>query len=220
MPDERQMLLPRAPVPRVSAILLSLCAHVVLFALIFRFWHTTAVHVPEQQETVQRISGAVYLPFNPAQSSATQAQVTPFRLHRSRRRASVPQPVAGAEGTALETLRQQAKQATAALVMDFKFRQIYGFSAGHKYQLAVQTDGKLPFISAADLPPKFEQYVIVEVTIDSGGRVAEARVVSGMVSTTIAQTLLSAIRDFKYNPATRDGFPIPSQLDIVIHVPS
>jgi len=104
--------------------------------------------------------------------------------------------------------------------MDFKFRQIYGFSAGHKYQLAVQTDGKIPFISVADLPPKFEQYVIVEVTIDSGGRVAEARVVSGMVSTTIEQTLLSAIRDFKYNPATRDGFPIPSQVDIVIHVPS
>jgi hypothetical protein len=50
--------------------------------------------------------------------------------------------------------------------------------------------------------------------------VAEERIVAGMVDPTIEQKLLSAIREFKYSPAKRDGVPIPSQLDIVIHIPS
>jgi TonB family protein len=60
----------------------------------------------------------------------------------------------------------------------------------------------------------------VEVTIDVDGRVAEARVTTGMVAPTIEQTLLAAIREFKYTPAKRDGTPIPSQLDIVVHIPT
>jgi TonB family protein len=60
----------------------------------------------------------------------------------------------------------------------------------------------------------------VEITIDTEGQVAEARVISGLVDASIQQKLLSAIREFKYTPATRDGVPIPSQRDIVVHVPS
>jgi len=52
----------------------------------------------------------------------------------------------------------------------FRARSIYGFSASD-YQLAVKTEGEIPTISAADLPPRFQQYVIVEVTIDVDGRV-------------------------------------------------
>jgi TonB family protein len=101
-----------------------------------------------------------------------------------------------------------------------KFRLTYGFSPNTGDKLAVQTAGNLPTIPAAALPPRFEQYVIVEVTIDVEGRVADARIVAGMVDDDIQQTLLSAIREFKYNPATHNGSPVPSQRDIVIHVPS
>ena len=105
------------------------------------------------------------------------------------------------------------------MVTSIKQRQIYGFSP-IEYRLAVQTAGEIPTISAADVPPHFEQYVVVEVTIDVDGRVADARVVAGQVDSTIQQTLLSAIRGFKYNPAKRDGTPIASQLDLVIHIPT
>jgi TonB family protein len=90
----------------------------------------------------------------------------------------------------------------------------------HEYQLAVQTAGEIPMIPAEQVPPHFQQYVIIEVTIDTEGSVAEARIVSGLVSANIEQTLLAAIREFKYNPAKRDGVPIPSQRDIVIHIPT
>ena len=101
----------------------------------------------------------------------------------------------------------------------FKQRLIYGFSTIH-YDLAVQTSGVIPTISADDLPPRFEQYLIVEVTIDIDGRVADARLTSGMANPKIEKTLLSAIRGFKYIPAKRDGTPIPCQVDLVIHIPS
>ena len=102
---------------------------------------------------------------------------------------------------------------------DIKFRQMYGFSPGN-YQLAVHTSGDIPAIPATDLPPRFEQYLIVEVTIDTDGRVADARLVTGEATPKIEQTLISAIREFKYIPAKHDGSPIPSQVDIVIHIPS
>ena len=60
----------------------------------------------------------------------------------------------------------------------------------------------------------------MEITIDADGRVAEDRIVAGMVDPTIERTLLSAIREFRYSPAKRDGIPVPSQLDIVIHIPT
>jgi TonB family protein len=70
------------------------------------------------------------------------------------------------------------------------------------------------------LPPHYEQLVIVEITIDVDGSVAQARIVSGSVDPKIQHKLLSAILGFKYSPAKRGGTPIPSQLDLVVHVPS
>jgi TonB family protein len=78
----------------------------------------------------------------------------------------------------------------------------------------------LPVISADELPPRFEQYITVEVTIDVDGRVADARIVGGEAPPAVQQRLLSAVREFKYTPARRDGTPIPSQLDLVVHIPS
>ena len=104
-------------------------------------------------------------------------------------------------------------------MVGIKQRLIYGFSTTD-YKLAIQTSGTIPVISASDLPPRFEQYLIVEVTIDTDGHVADARLTAGMTTPQIEQTLLSAIREFKYIPAKRDGTPIPCQIDLVIHIPS
>jgi TonB family protein len=60
----------------------------------------------------------------------------------------------------------------------------------------------------------------VEVTIDVDGRVADARIIGGLVTRPIEQKLLAAIREFKYTPAKHYGTPIPSQVDVVVHIPS
>jgi TonB family protein len=218
--DPRQVFVACDPVPRRSVIALSAFAHCALLALIVVFGHIPRARIlPPKYDAVQIISGPPQLSFNSAKATPTRPYPSLSRAHRSRRQPPAPQPGTAEEGSATEILREHAKQATAAIVTSIKQRQIYGFSPDN-YQLPAHVSGEIPSISAAGLPPRFEQYVIVEITIDVDGRVADARIVTGLVDPTIQRTLLSAIREFKYSPAKRDGTPIPSQLDLVIHIPT
>ena len=119
-----------------------------------------------------------------------------------------------------EALQQQAKQYSAAMMNSLKFQEIYGFYPGHKFQLPVRQSGEIPHISREQLPPRYEQIVLVDITIDTAGKVADARIVAGLVDPSIQRILLAAVREFKYAPATRDDVPIPSEVEIVIPVPS
>jgi len=174
--------------------------------------------VPTKYEMVQTVSGADQVTYNPP-PKAVPPRPSPFHVPHSKQKPHAQEQDVSGTGTALETLRAHAKQATAGLMVGIKQRLIYGFST-IDYKLAVQTSGVMPTISADDLPPRFEQYLVVEVTIDIDGRVADARLTTGMATPKIEQTLLSAIREFKYIPAKRDGSPIPCQIDLVIHIPS
>jgi TonB family protein len=217
---QRQILLSSDPVPRTSLIVLSFLAHVIVLALIVMFRHAERAHILPENFAVQEISGPAHLSFNSTKPKPAPRHASPYHVHRSARQPRLPEPGTAAGIASAQTLREHAKQGTAAIMLSLKFRQTYGFSPTHDYQLAFRTAGELPSIPAADLPPRFEQYVVVEITIDVDGRVADERIIAGMVDPPIEQKLLSAIREFKYSPAKRDGLPIPSQLDIVIHIPS
>lgn len=218
MLNQDQIFVPRDPVPRVSFFSLSVLAHfVVLAVLVLR--HATAPHiVPNKYQMVQAVSGTDQVTYNPPPKAAPP-HASLFHVPRSKQKPRVQEQDVSGTGTALETLRAHARAATAGLMVGIKQRLIYGFST-NDYKLAIQTSGAIPVISADDLPPRFEQYLIVEVTIDTDGRVADARLTAGMATPKIEQTLLSAIREFKYIPAKRDGTPIPCQIDLVIHIPS
>jgi TonB family protein len=218
MLNQDQIFVPRDPVPRVSFFSLSVFAHfLVLAVLVLR--HATAPQiVPTKYQMVQAVSGTDQVTYNPP-PKASPPRFSPFHVPRSKQKPRVQEQDVSGTGTALETLRAHARAATAGLMVGIKQRLIYGFST-NDYKLAIQTSGAIPVISANDLPPRFEQYLIVEVTIDTDGRVADARLTAGMATPKIEQTLLSAIREFKYIPAKRDGMPIPCQIDLVIHIPS
>jgi TonB family protein len=213
-------ILPLAPARRRPVILLSFFSHLLALALIVTISRNAAqVHiVHEQYKVVQTISGRKALAYNSAETKPRQSPSL-LHLHKSTRPARPVETESIAHGITLQGLRERAKQATAGLITDIKQRQLYGFSTSD-YKLATRTAGEIPPIPAADLPPRFEQYVMVDITIDVDGRVDEAQIVGGLVPPKIQYTLLSAIREFKYSPATRNGTPIPSQLEIVVHVPS
>ncbi len=220
MPYQRQILLSSDPVPRRSVIFLSACAHLAALVLILALRFTTRVQiVPVRLETARIISGTASLTLKAARAKAALTYLTPSRLLRSASRARVQPSGNAGKGAALEVLREHAQTATAGMIDSIKVRQFYGFSTVH-YDLAYQTAGEWPSVSAAELPPHFEQYVTVEVTIDVDGRVAEARIAGGEVSPGIQRRLLSAVRQFRYSPARRDGTPIPSQVDLIIHIPT
>lgn len=194
------------------------CLALLALTLLLFFKRSAPVVIfPTQRETARAISRAVYLPPNAKDGRIQMAQKTVKRR---------PQKIQTSEqeflsvGTADDGLREQARAGARGIIDSFKFRTLYGFARFPDYRLAVQLSGDIPPISADRVPPHYEQYVTVEVTIDSEGRVAEARVVSGAIDASIQRTLLSAIHEFRYRPATREGVPIPSQCDIVIHIPT
>jgi hypothetical protein len=222
MLDPRQIFVSCDPVPRRPILLLSVFAHCGLLALIIALPHMPRARVVEQKQryivTMTNISEAPRLAFNPPAAKGSSRRLSLPRPHRSAAMTPVPE-VGATEGTASETLQRHAREATAAIVTDLKQRQIYGFSPG-SYEIPVWVSGDLPVISAAEVPPHFEQLLIVEITIDVDGSVAQAKIVSGSVAPTIQHKLLAGILGFKYNPAKRGGTPIPSQLDLVVHIPT
>ncbi len=181
--------------------------------------HLPKARIVQQQYVVQRISPARHLSFNSSNAKPTRPRTGLALPHRMTLPKRLPESEGAGTDAATEILREHAKEATAAIVTDLKQRQLYGFSPG-SYQIPVWISGELPSISAAEVPPHFEQLLIVEITIDVDGHVADARIVSGLVDATIQRKLLAAIREFKYRPAQRGGTPIPSQLDLVVHIPS
>ena len=220
MIGHRQILLSTDPVPRTSIKLLSLLGHVVVLALILAMRHSAGPQiVPKIYVVEQTIPRSAPLIFSPATTNPAPARAAVLHTPRKARVKPPLESAQAGESTSLGTLRGRAQQATARLMADFKFSQIYGFSP-EDYQFPVRTSGVLPIILASELPPRFEQYLTVEVTIDIDGHVANAEVVSGKAIPTIEQRVLAAIREFKYIPAKRHGSPIPSQVDIVVHIPS
>jgi len=208
-------------VPGYRQLLLSLGAHclvlLVLAGLVVLQRSVPVVVSPRRAQLAKSIPvGPISLPLR-SQRAPLQVPLKNVRQRSSKARA--PQAESNTDGPELQALRTRAAEETKVILQDFKFRGVYGFSL-YKTELPFQISGQLPVISAEQFPPHYEQYVIVEVTVNSEGRVADARVVSGEVDTKIQQTLLAAIREFKYRPATREGIPIPSQCDIVIHIPT
>jgi len=229
--DQRWNVVEWERVPRSSALLIALLAHLVALPLLLpRHTQTSeGVHLrPEEYKAATMISGGTHLRYD---AKAPPVEGAPVRSHRSGRaaRALLAKSAAPAtpppggppsQGASSLALGEQARRATTALTQSFRFFHEYGFFPSHEYKLAIRTAGELPHIAPEEVPPRFEQMVTVQVTIDVDGHVAEARVTSGMVPTAVEDKLLAAIRDFRYNPAKRDGFPIPSLVDIVVHVPS
>lgn len=220
MIGQRQILLSTDPVPRTAIKLLSLLGHVLGLTLIVVMRHSEGpkivrnVYVLEQ--TIPHSPGLV---FSPARSKMALSRTALLHTPKKSRMKRALESTQAGKSTSLGILRGRAKQATARLMADFKSSQIYGLSP-ESYQFPVQISGVLPTILASDLPPRFEQYLTVEVTIDIDGHVANAEVVSGEAMPNIEQRLLSAIREFKYIPAKREGSAIPSQVDIIVHIPS
>lgn len=218
--DVRSFLVPwDKRVPRPWAVVLALLLQLLVLPFLFLPRHTVVLTtVPETYEPLPAVAAGGPLHYSVKPSPSTRAGALPVR--RKFTRAAVEGTGFAVQGSISSAERVLAQKRTAAITNSIRMRQLFGFDPGHDYQLAVQTAGELPPISPAEVPPRYEQFVTVEVTIDSDGRVEQARVIAGLVSDSIQQKLLAAIREFKYRPATRDGLPIPSQRDIVVHVPS
>ena len=182
-------------VPGWRQLLLSIGAHCLVFLflaglLVLRRSVPVVVSPHRAQLAKSFPVGTISLP---PRSQRAPLQVPLKNVRQRSSKARAPQAASNTDGPELQALRTRAAEETKVILQDFKFRAVYGFSL-LKTELPFQISGQLPVISAEQFPPHYEQYVIVEVTVNSEGRVADARVVSGEVDTKIQQTLLAAIR--------------------------
>ena len=209
---------PRKLQPFGLALSISCIFHVVLLMLWFEFVHTTRVVLvtdvivaasPVSHETVT---------FRP-QASAGSTLLPAHRIRRVHKRAPANPTMGTSDSGSMETLRKEAQRTTASLMKELKFRLNYGIGS-KDYELPIHKQGEIPLITAADLPPRFEQYLEIEVLIDTTGSVAEAKIVHGAADQKIEDRVLSAVRQFKYIPAKYLQKPVPCQMDIVVHIPS
>jgi protein TonB len=70
-----------------------------------------------------------------------------------------------------------------------------------------------------ELPTGVQGDVIVEVTIDAKGMVAETRLLQGL-GHGIDERVIAVLHEWRFRPATRNGVPIPSKHDVHFHFPS
>lgn len=203
----------------LSVSVLAHCLVAAVFVTLLQLRRSAPVMIlPRKAEMAQSTRVDVASP--PPSTQRVQFVISQSNAKQRSRKVKTRDPQGRMDGRALQALRARAQLETKGLVQDFKFRSVYGFSPLSRYEIALQISGAIPPITADRLPPRFEQYVMVEITISTEGNVADARIVAGQVDSKIQHTLLAAIREFKYRPATRGGIPVPSQCDLVIHIPT
>jgi TonB family protein len=207
-------------VPRFGlALSLSILGHFAGLLLWFELLHTSRmVLVAEVIVAASPVSHEAVV-FN--SEAAGAGLLRPHRRMKRLHKAVPVNPIIGttSNSNSIGTLRQEAKRNTAGLMAQLKFRLTYGFGA-RDYELPIRKQGEVPSIPSSDLPPGFEQYLEIEVLIDTAGKVAEAKIVHGAVNQAIEERLLAAVRQFKYIPAKYQQTPVPCEVDIVVHVPS
>ena len=198
----------------------SAIVHGLLLVLIVFFLPRLKKRIRVRPATEGYVQSNVAPVYRPSRSAGGFAYSKRVNTRRPAKRVPVLQSQLsspGKDSPATQALRQLASQHTSAMTMSLNFHGVY---LNHVYKLAVQTGGDIPVVSPDELPPHFQSYIVIEITIDVDGRVADARTVGGVMTSTVEHKLLSAVKKFTYDPATRDGLPIPSQRDIVIHIPT
>jgi TonB family protein len=96
---------------------------------------------------------------------------------------------------------------------------IEGPITGHEVHVAYPIVFPDPAVVRTELPAGLQGDVVVEVTIDSRGEVVETRILQA-IGHGIDEKIVSALRQWRFQPATLDGTPVASKHDVHFHFPS
>lgn len=94
-----------------------------------------------------------------------------------------------------------------------------GSMDGDEIKPGFATSFREPRISRSELPSGVHGEVVVEVTIDAEGNVVEEKLLRG-VGYGVDEKVIAAIQGWHFQPATRNGVPIPSKHDVLYPLPN
>ena len=96
---------------------------------------------------------------------------------------------------------------------------IDGPVTGHEVHVAYPVVYPDPPVNRAELPRDLQGDVVIEVTIDSEGNVVETKIVQA-IGHGIDEKIEATVRRWHFQPATLDGAPVASHVDVHFHFPS
>jgi protein TonB len=73
-----------------------------------------------------------------------------------------------------------------------------------------------PKPSLANMPSGTKGDVILDVTIDETGRISDLKLVKG-IDPAVDETVIATVRQWTFDPASRDGQPIASERELLFH---
>ncbi len=126
-----------------------------------------------------------------------------------------PSPDKGPEDTAISA--SKVDSATPAVGSPYG-SLTYGAVSGLEVRPAVRIFGSEPILDTDELAGISEGNEIIELTIDAQGNIVEKSVIQSLGPGVDAR-VLSALVDWRFRPATRDGVAIPSKQDVYYHFP-
>jgi len=96
---------------------------------------------------------------------------------------------------------------------------IDGPITGHEVHVAYSTVHPDPPVDRAELPRDLVGDVVIVVTIDSQGNVVETKIAQA-IGHGIDEKIEATLRRWHFQPATLDGTPVASRVDVHFHFPS
>jgi TonB family protein len=91
-----------------------------------------------------------------------------------------------------------------------------GSTTGFEIKPALPVVGPQPRVYTPKLPQGYEGDVIVEITIDEFGNITDKILLRGL-GNGLDEEAISALQNWRFRPATRDGIAIPSKQDVYFH---
>lgn len=125
---------------------------------------------------------------------------------------ATPSPKAAEEGS-LESLVESARAGSPF------GSSSSGLSSGYESRPALPVVFPNPAVDRSDIPAGVAGDVVVEVTIDEKGNVADAKVLESL-GYGLEQKVLEALKNWRFTPATMNGVAIASRQDVHFHFPS
>ncbi len=218
MPDPGPVLFERAALPawRPSRpLLLSVAAHLLLFAIVLH--GRNAIFVAPKSALLgahgKTITHVYWSASNGESAGASEAQVY-ARARQARQPGLVwkhkPQAEVAAE-----------KHEPAWAAPPPSAGSAYGSMSSEATDVAEIRPALPARTSEPRVSPEYlhgitEGNVVVEITIDETGKIVSKTVTQSM-GPAIDGTVLAALENWSFHPATRDGVPIPSRQDVVYH---
>jgi TonB family protein len=208
-------------VRRYRAVGVSVAAHLALLAVI-AFHHPQAIDVTPTWlawGNSQHSYHITYLPAgnNPAEEAKLLLPAPPDANVKPRPQAQKPKKVEQPPQHQLDAKADDGDENSKAgsqlgTVVD-------GPISGHEVHVAYPVVYPDPPVNRAELPRDLVGDVVIEVTIDSEGKVVETKIVQA-IGHGIDEKIEATLRRWHYQPATLDGTPVASHHDVHFHFPS